>query len=694
MFETQLLTCISACTTEVVNGEGLYKKLKPWINYNICRRIKKRNELYSKIKSRPINDNFRQYFVRFRNKLKKDINYAKISYYSKKFTLCSGNSKQIWNTVNEISGQKNCSQNFSLNINGAIIKESKTVANEFNKYFLTVVREIVEDHSISDNFSQLAYKNTFPDHHEQNSILLGPVLNEDVEKVIKSLKHGKSPGSDGISSTIIKHIYPAIVDVIAYLINLSFETGVFPDKLKNAVVVPIHKKGPANLFSNFRPISLLSTLSKLFEKIMKERMISFLDRNKYFSKNQYGFREGLSTELALLNFMGQVNRGINDGHNVSGLFIDIKKAFDTVDHGILLKKLYNCGFRGTAHDWFNSYLSNRKQCVRINDTVSEMGEITCGVPQGSVLGAILFIIFVNDLCNGNYKGKLTAFADDTALCYVEKDPNTLSMQIQSDLGSLNWWFITNKLVLNVDKTTYLNFSLRKNTVFQENIIFKCSCCLGSRGFCNKCSVIKGSSNIKYLGVILDSELNWKIQIQNLRNKIVTTIRLFYFLKDICSLAILRSLYFALVNSRLEYGIVCWGGTYMTNLKSLVTAQKLFVRLILKRNRYDPSLPCFIHLKILPLRSLFVYKTLKIFHRSRNLNQENLHRARLRNSKNSFVPKPNLTYYTKTFNFLAPKFFNQLENVIKMETNHRRFLKKVREWLMSLENIELIINVTS
>lgn len=696
LFETQLLTCIKACTFEVGGYGKNIKKLKPWITEHLCMRINKRNMLFKKVKQRPHDTHFRNYYFNFRNRLRNDIRLVKSSYYAKRLDSNSRNPKALWNTVKEITGQSVHVNSYNLNVDGEIISAPGLVANQFNKYFLSVVSEVVGDYSVNDEFTNLSCNRVFTDYHERRSFMLAPVSNQEVESAVKTLRNGKSSGIDGFGSDLLKVVYPTIKDVLTFLINLSFTTGTFPEKLKVAVVVPIFKKGVATECSNFRPISLVSVFSKVYEKIMKKRMLDFLNKTRFFSLNQFGFRLGLSTEVALLSFMDKVNNGLNDGKYVSGLFIDIKKAFDTVNHDILLNKLYNCGFRGMTYNWLKSYLSNRKQCVKINGILSEMGEISCGVPQGSVLGASLFIIFINDLCSARFNGAVTAFADDTAFCYVDNSLESAFNQMCNDLNSLNWWFHINRLVLSTEKTTYINFSLRQNKPFQRNLLYKCNNCLLRSTMCNDCSIIQPSTNIKYLGVILDHQLSWKLHVEKVKKSSIAKIRLFYFLQCICPQRVLRSLYFALVNSKLEYGMVCWGGTYLTNLKPLITLQKLFVRVILKKGRFQPSYPCFKELNILPIRSLFIYKVLKIVREESTniigINKENRHEYTLRHEDRLLVPRPNLTFFTKTINFIAPRLYNSLPVYIKQSMRHRQYLKKLREWLLSYENTEELLNI--
>ncbi len=487
------------------------------------------------------------------------------------------------------------------------------MADELNNFFLSVVDRLNIKTNKPKHFDSLEYGRVFYPNISLKSMFLDPILPEDVISAIKSLKNGKSPGIDNINSVLLKNVYPKILDVLVHLINLSFGHGIFPSKLKDAVVIPLYKSGSKLDCSNFRPISLLSTFAKIYEKIMKKKLVRFLENNKFFSHNQFGFREGKNTEFALQQFMERVYNGLNAGKKVTGIFLDIKKAFDTVDHKILLNKLHNCGVRGNVHAWFESYLTNRRQCVKINHTYSKMGYIKYGVTQGSVLGAILFLVYINDLCNGNFIGNLTSFADDTALSYVKNNWAEVKHDIQQDLDALQWWFTMNHMLLSPEKTKYITFNLRSGAVLQDVILYKCIACLCQHTQCNNCAVVSQTDSIKYLGVILDKEINWKKHIQSLKSKLNNVLRYFYFLKDICNQKLLRSLYFSLVHSRLEYGIFCWGGTFEVHLNSIFVQQKKFLKIITKTGRREPSYPLFLEQRILPLKYTFVLKVLKLYY---------------------------------------------------------------------------------
>jgi hypothetical protein len=518
-----------------ISTKNHFKKLKPWINDFICMKIRIRNKIYLKLRKHPNNVKLRNYYLKFRNKLQDKIREVKQLYYKNKFKNCDGNSKATWRVINEITGQKSQNINvISLEINKESVSDPCLVSEEFNNYFLKVVDALKIDQPKPDNFSSLKFKELFKTKFQPNSMFLDPVTPDDICKIINTLKSGTSPGIDGINSLVIKKTSKNIAKILCFIINLSLEKGEFPEKLKEAVVIPIFKSGLKNVCSNYRPISLLSVFSKIFEKVMKIKLISFLEKNNFFSDCQFGFREGMNTEHALQNFMTNVYDGLNKGKGVSGLFLDIKKAFDTVDHGILLQKLYISGIRGVSYNWFKSYLVERKQCVKIGNKYSGMQNIRCGVPQGSVLGAILFLVYINDLCNAAFKGKLTSFADDTALCYVENDWLTIEQNINNDLDALQWWFTENHMLLSPEKTKYINFNLRKEINFGNLIVYKCINCLCGKDKCNMipCSLIEKVKCIKYLGIMVDSEVNWKTHISNLKLKLNGVLRYFYFLNNI------------------------------------------------------------------------------------------------------------------------------------------------------------------
>jgi hypothetical protein len=372
---------------------------------------------------------------------------------------------------------------------------------------------------------------------------------------------------------------------------------------------------------------------------------------------------------------------------VSGLFLDIKKAFDTVDHEILLRKMDCAGVRGVVLNWFKSYLSNRCQFVQIESISSSTLVVDYGVPQGSVLGPLLFLIFINDINTFKFNGIPTAFADDMAFVYKAQHDLQLFENIQSDLCQLNIWFNYNRLALNTTKTKYINFHLSNPICFSRPLKYHSVLCCGSVCCCD---VISQTECIKYLGLMVDDRLVWKYHVQVVRNYLLRCVRNFYHLKILCPGSLLRNYYFAFVHSKLSYGITCFLSTYTVHYKPLLTLQKTFIRILSGTNRSSPSLPLFLHHKILPLKYLFIFKVLLLFFRiSGNLGvtidtiSENSNRARTRNVAALKPPKPNNSLFRKTFLFLGPKLYNNLPTCVKSSGSLATYKRLLRRWLFTL-----------
>ena len=281
------------------------------------------------------------------------------------------------------------------------------------------------------------------------------------------------------------------------------EQGVFPNILKTAAVIPVHKKSSQLECKNYRPISLLSNISKMFERIMHNKLYSFLDNNNCLYNLQFGFRHHHSTNHTLVKICDKIQKAIDRGTFACGVFIDLQKAFDTVNHSILIDKLHHCGIRGAPLAWFKSYLSNRTQFVNINNTHSTLKNISHGVPQGSVLGPLLFIIFINDLHKAIKYSNVHHFADDTNLLYINKSVKKVNMYINHDLQLLCHWLRANKLSFNADKTEIVIFRSKMNKI-TKHLNFRIS---GQN--------IYPTTHLKYLGIYLDEHLSWEFQIEQI-----------------------------------------------------------------------------------------------------------------------------------------------------------------------------------
>ena len=273
--------------------------------------------------------------------------------------------------------------------NGDTITNPYDIANTFNNYFVS----IAETTKKSIKYSHKHFSDYFS-NEISSTIVLEPTDKEEIANIISSLNSNKASGPNSIPYRILFLLKNEISKQLTDLFNLSFMTGVFPSVLKTAKVVPVFKKDSKLNHSNYRPISLLSNIEKILEKLMYKRLYTFLDYNNIFYDLQFGFRQQYSTSHALINITENIRKALDDGNIGCGVFVDLQKVFDTVDHRILLAKLNHCGIRGVSNDWFKSYLPNRNQYVSINGYESGLAAINCGVPQGSVLGPLLFLLYI------------------------------------------------------------------------------------------------------------------------------------------------------------------------------------------------------------------------------------------------------------------------------------------------------------
>ena len=381
-------------------------------------------------------------------------------------------------------------------------------------------------------------------------------------------------------------------------------SGTFPDELKIAKVIPLFKSGNRNLMSNYRPISILPTLSKIFEKLMHTRTYQFLDENQVLYNYQFGFRKAHSTVHAVQTAIHSVTKALDTTYQCMGIFIDFSKAFDTIQHNILLDKLYHYGVRGIAHTLISSYLSNRKQFVYYdNECYSALEDINVGVPQGSVLGPLFFILYVNDIIScAEASVEFILFVDDTNIFIYAPTSEELYCKANKVLRQLKSYIDANYLHINLKKSKYIHFrSNRQNTI--SNTVYYDICQL------------EQVPNIKFLGIIISETLVWNEHVKSVTRKLSKITGSLYKIRRCISKAMLRNVYYVLVNSQLMYGISIWGsGGSISNLRCLFSAQKKCIRSLFRVKRIGIMCPghtksSFTTYKILTVHNLYFYSIL-------------------------------------------------------------------------------------
>ena len=489
--------------------------------------------------------------------------------------------KGTWRILNTIIKKtKRCSSYPDVFVNdGKDLSKKSDIANGFNEFFVNIGPSLADKIITPKNVNIQDYMKD----KNVNSLFLHAVDENEIIDTVKNFKNKLSTDCNDIDMTLLKKVIDNIVYPLTYICNKSFTEGTFPDDMKTARVIPLFKTGEKNVFTNYRPVSLLPQFSKLLEKLFSARLDKFIDKYNILTENQYGFRANRCTSDALLELVEKITNSIDKKKYTVGVFIDLKKAFDTIDHKLLLKKMELYGVRGVALNWMASYLNNRKQYVDIDGELSLYLTVLCGVPQGSILGPKLFILYINDICNVSKILELILFADDTNLFCTDDNLELLSKKISEELNKLSVWFAVNKLSLNLTKTNYMIFCNRK---IPNDISISINSVEIDRVF-----------STKFLGVIVDEKLNWKEHISRVRGKLSKGLAIMYKAKTRLNEKSLLTLYYALFLPYINYCLEIWGSTYVTNLQCISFLQKRAVRTICNKGFREHTNALFYKLKM-------------------------------------------------------------------------------------------------
>ena len=420
-----------------------------------------------------------------------------------------------------------------------------------------------------------------------------------MQLIINSLKDSAC-GWDELSAVIIKSASEFITPPLVFICNLSLKTSCFPDQLKIAKVIPLFKADDPRIFSNYRPVSVLPVISKILERIMYNRLVEYLNKNNIIYSKQFGFRKSHSSAMALMLLVDKISKALEDGEFAVGIFIDFSKAFDTINFNILFNKLYHYGIRGSELNWFISYLSNRKQYVYYNNQCSSLGNIACGVPQGSILGPLLFLIYVNDLAYVSDYLYMIMFADDTNALDSDKDLNVLEQRCNDEMVKIVDWVNANKLSLNVKKTNYMLFT-------------------GKKAFGNELGIVISQKRIsktdkaKFLGIMISEKLNWKCHIEYISKKVAKSVGILSRLSKFLFKKSLLNLYYSLIYPYFIYCNEVWGLACATHRKKLFSLQKRALRIICGKKKFyketntlTRSEPLFKELKVMKMHDVTNY----------------------------------------------------------------------------------------
>ena len=615
--------------------------LTPWMTKGMKKSSKQKQKLYIKYLKNKTQASENEY-KNYKNLFEKLRKKGKQSYYSSLINQYKNDSKKTWQVLKEMSGKRKKPVSYlpkMLKIESEFVHDQEEIANNFNNFFTNVGPNLASKIPIvNKSFEDYLTRN-------ENPIDDCELLFKEFEDAFKSLQRNKACGIDNVSSNIVIDVYDEIKQPLFQIFKHSFDTGVFPDSLKIAKVSPIFKSGDSSLLGNYRPISVLPVFSKILERIMYNRLYSYLNDKNLFYVKQFGFQKNTSTEHAILQLINEISKSFAKKELTLGVFIDLSKAFDTVNHNILLKKLESYGIRGRTKKWLRSYLADRKQYISFNkNDFTKYSNIICGVPQGSILGPLLFLIYVNDLYLASPELSAVMFADDTNLFLSDKNIDNLFARMNIELSKVSIWFKANKLSLNKSKT---KFSIFHPPSKKKIIPIKLPVLEIDE------THIARDTVTKFLGVLIDENLNWKAQISNISAKVSKSIGILYKVTHILNKPLLKQLYSAFVHSYLSYGNIAWGSTHKSKLESLYRQQKHAVRIINFKDRFTHSKPLFVESKILNLFELNIFQVLMFMFKCKLSISPKIF-------LNLFTPKPLNKYVLRQRYLIEPMIKSKIE----------------------------------
>ena len=656
-----------------VSQSKLKQLNKPWITNGILKSIKVKQRMYRTHFYSNDTSKVTQY-KRYANKLNRIKSISKLRYYNNQFDKCKNNLKATWKIIGTLIKRKSKRHLKQTRIirNDVTYTNEYDIANQFNQHFVNVGPNLANKLPTS-NLNAVSYIQNSP----ISSFSMSPLTVSQVHVLFQSLDTSKA--SISIPNFIVKTAADVLAPIFCCIYNESISLGVVPNILKISRVTPIFKNGVETDPNNYRPISIISPFAKAFERLVYEQLNSFLVKKKIISNYQFGFRKGYSTEQAILEITENFKSAIDNGEITCGLFLDLSKAFDTVNHQILIDKLCKYGIRGTPLAWFTDYLSNRQQYVKIGNTESDLLTLTCGIPQGSTLGPLLFILYINDMPNCSKKLSFRIFADDTNVFYSSNSIDDIEKVMNEELQNILQYCNVNKLSINIKKTNFMVItSCRKKT---RRI---------------KIGNFEQKSYIKYLGIYIDQNLSWHQQISHVYNKIVKNTGIISKLRYCIDLNMLKQVYYSLIFPYINYGLMSWGNTYATKLKKLKSCQNKCIRKIFFIGNYEDASAYYNLLGILKIDNVFKLKIAVFTFKIINMNEKvptilsdiivaassrHSHYTRFVSNYNIIRPKVRTNYGIQTFAFTSSKIWESIETSLKESYSILQFKKKYSQILL-------------
>lgn len=666
-----------------INFPLIKSRHKPLKNNWIDEKIRQeRHKLVNSTKALRKNKNQHAKLIIKRHKryYKKLIFQKKRNYFNNKIRNCDNVTRTAWQLVNsELGrGREYSLTKIVLKVGNKIVDDPNNVANTLNNYYADMVEKCIIPKLTKSRFC--------------NSNLMSPVSQQKFQfrtisdkqliEIIDSLKNKWSAGYDGIPTKILKDAKLLLLKPLLHVINACLISGIYPKELKKSKIIPIFKKGDTKEISNYRPISIQPSLSKVFEKCMLIQLVNYFEVHNFLDNEQHGFRQNKSTITAIISYIETIIDKLEKGEHVVTTFLDMSKAFDSVSHSLLIEKLNSYGISGKELTLIKSYLEDRQQYVETKHicgnsvviTNSMTRGVAYSVPQGSVLGPFLFLCYLGGLPDCISKlginNKLCIFADDVNLTVSNKNYDKVLSDSSLAKDKLNSYLNDLNLLLNEDKTICMKFSC-KDLVPANNITNLQFLCL------------KFSEKTSFLGILVDNHLNWTSHVEKVCSKVSSGIFALKRLTPFCNFDTVKCTYFSLIHSHIAYGIEVYGATTIFNMNKILHLQKVAIRTMLKLDNKAHCKQHFSELKIMTVYSLYIYKTILLIKNNEHilLRQKDNHRYDTRNKLNFQLFKHSKMIFEKKPSYAGIRFINHLPNKIKKENNYNIFKKMLKSFLI-------------
>ena len=624
------------------------KKPLPWFTGKLKAMINYKNELLSDFFCHGI-QSYKPRISAIQNKITQMKRDLKRTFINKKLEESVGDSKKCWKLLSYITNRKKN----KANVEPTLMSQEK--ADKSNKFFATIGTKIQEelghkpDEDNNENLDENLRNFQFSEENPAN-----------IEKMINNIKIDVATGEDEIGAKLIKDSKTTITPILTKIINKCYKLNTFPECMKKAIIIPIYKKENPDEISNYRPISILPILSKIFERSAVDQMVEYLEKNNLISPNQHAYRKLHSTVTCLTEVINHVHNLLENKKHTAIASLDLSKAFDSINHKLILKKLTNLGLKSEAVLYIKSYLANRRQKTKFQNFTSKEETVESGIPQGSILGPLLFLCFTNDLAT-EFEGicKMVAYADDTQLIIDASNLKQLKKKIEQVITTAQKWYKENTMKNNISKTEILMVNPSKcNEKMKINIQHE-----------GKKITIETMSHIKVLGIIIDSKLNWSKQVNAVRSKAMDSVRNLHRVNHLLEEKHRIALYKAIISPLFSYGDIIWGGCTKKDSEKLQRVQNFAAKSITGNRKYDSASASLKKLKFLNLeqrrqvhQTVFVHKALtekntaainKLY--TSHLSSANTRRAE---NKKLTVPKHRTTRYEKSPLYQSITSWNQ------------------------------------